>query len=218
MPQLTTITFDIWEVILICVVVAFVVYGLTKIFLSWKFKKESARKRAYWESNRTEEHCVVNFPKDKAVQRLEDMCDGTITIKKLMNNEEARIYYALAKVFKENYNISPQVSFKAFLKGEQDTNAWRSFSDFYCDFLVTHKRGEHKDKPVAVIEYHGGKHYGTDNELEAKVRKNDLVKAQVLGKVGIASLIIRESDIKGDSQYIDDIMLEKCVTELYSLI
>ncbi|WP_300742382.1 DUF2726 domain-containing protein [Helicobacter mastomyrinus] len=99
MPHFTQLTFDIWEVILIGVVIVFVVYGLTNYI-------------------KTKE--VVELPKDKTIKRPENMCEGTITIKKLINAKEAKIYYALTKTFKESYNINPQVSFKVFLVGEQD--------------------------------------------------------------------------------------------------
>lgn len=132
------------------------------------------------------------YNKQSKVERsLEYMADGKIRVKRIMNKEENQIYYTILKIFKNSYNINTQVSFKAFLDAEYGTKSWLSFRDFYCDFLLTYKIGEDYHKPAAVIEYHGGGHYGDSAESKNRVIENDYIKNEVLNKVGIKIFIIK---------------------------
>lgn len=135
--------------------------------------------------------------------RLDAMESGSIEIKKIMNMEESKIYYALIKVFK-NYNINTQVSFKAFLKAEEDTEAWKTFRDFYADFLITYRSGSKMNEPFAIIEYHGGGHYGDSEVSRRRVEDNDYIREKLFNKVGIKYFIIKGDDIKSNSKFIDD--------------
>ena len=85
--------------------------------------------------------------KDITSQRLENMDTGNISIKKIMNIEESKIFFSMLKVFKD-YNIYKQVSYKAFLDAEEDTDIWKSYRDFYSDFLITYKRGDNTNKLI----------------------------------------------------------------------
>lgn len=159
------------------------------------------------------------YNKQSKVERsLEYMADGKIRVKRIMNKEENQIYYTILKIFKNSYNINTQVSFKAFLYAEYGTKSWLSFRDFYCDFLLTYKIGEDYHKPAAVIEYHGGGHYGDSAESKNRVIENDYIKNEVLNKVGIKIFIIKEEDIKNDKRYIDNKKLEELLISIYSQI
>lgn len=156
--------------------------------------------------------------KSKVERNLEYLNDGKIRVKRIMNKEENQIYYTILKIFKNGYNINTQVSFKAFLDAEYGTKSWLSFRDFYCDFLLTYKIGEDYHKPAAVIEYHGGGHYGDSVESKSRVIENDIIKNEVLNKVGINIFIIKEDDIKNDKRYIDNKKLETVLENIYSQI
>ena len=197
--------------VLIFIVVSFiiVVYFISK---SSKYKGYGKKKRFYkynkWNNQ---------YNKQSKVERnLEYMADGKIRIKRIMNKEENQIYYTVLKIFKNNYNVNTQVSFKAFLDAEYGTKSWLSFRDFYCDFLLTYKIGENYHKPAAVIEYHGGGHYGDSAESKSRVMENDFIKNEVLNKVGINIFIIKEDDIKNDKKYIDNKKLEEFLINIYS--
>ena len=98
------------------------------------------------------------------------------------------------------------------MDAEYGTKSWLSFRDFYCDFLLTYKIGEDYHKPAAVIEYHGGGHYGDSAESKSRVMENDFIKNEVLNKVGIKIFIIKEEDIKNDKK------LEELLISIYSQI
>ena len=159
-----------------------------------------------------------NKNQNKIEKNIKYMEDGEIRIKRIMNKEENQIYYTILKIFKNNYNVNTQVSFKAFLDAEYGTKSWLSFRDFYCDFLLTYKIGEDYHKPAAVIEYHGGGHYGDSEESKSRVMQNDFIKNAVLSRVGINIFIIKEDDIKNDKKYIDNKKLEELLISIYSQI
>ena len=196
---------------LIFIVVSFiiVVYFISKLS---KYKGYGKRRRFYkynkWNNQ---------YSKQSKIERnLEYMYDGKIKVKRIMNKEENQIYYTILKIFKNSYNVNTQVSFKAFLDAEYGTKSWLSFRDFYCDFLLTYKIGENYHKPAAVIEYHGGGHYGDSEESKSRVMQNDFIKNEVLNKVGINIFIIKEDDIKNDKKYIDNKKLEEFLINIYS--
>ena len=196
---------------LIFIVVSFiiVVYFISKLS---KYKGYGKRRRFYkynkWNNQ---------YSKQSKIERnLEYMYDGKIRVKRIMNKEENQIYYTILKIFKNSYNVNTQVSFKSFLDAEYGTKSWLSFRDFYCDFLLTYKVGENYHKPAAVIEYHGGGHYGDSEESKSRVMENDFIKNEVLNKVGINIFIIKENDIKNDKKYIDNKKLEEFLINIYS--
>ena len=196
---------------LIFIVVSFiiVVYFISKLS---KYKGYGKRRRFYkynkWNNQ---------YSKQSKIERnLEYMYDGRIKVKRIMNKEENQIYYTILKIFKNSYNVNTQVSFKAFLDAEYGTKSWLSFRDFYCDFLLTYKIGEDYHKPAAVIEYHGGGHYGDSEESKSRVMQNDFIKNAVLSRVGINIFIIKEDDIKNDKKYIDNKKLEEFLINIYS--
>ena len=186
-----------------------IIYFISKLS---KYKGYGKRRRFYkynkWNNQ---------YSKQSKIERnLEYMYDGKIRVKRIMNKEENQIYYTILKIFKNSYNVNTQVSFKAFLDAEYGTKSWLSFRDFYCDFLLTYKIGENYHKPAAVIEYHGGGHYGDSEESKSRVMENDFIKNEVLNKVGINIFIIKENDIKNDKKYIDNKKLEEFLINIYS--
>ena len=186
-----------------------IIYFISKLS---KYKGYGKRRRFYkynkWNNQ---------YSKQSKIERnLEYMYDGKIRVKRIMNKEENQIYYTILKIFKNSYNVNTQVSFKSFLDAEYGTKSWLSFRDFYCDFLLTYKIGEDYHKPAAVIEYHGGGHYGDSEESKSRVMENDFIKNEVLNKVGINIFIIKENDIKNDKKYIDNKKLEEFLINIYS--
>ena len=186
-----------------------IIYFISKLS---KYKGYGKRRRFYkynkWNNQ---------YSKQSKIERnLEYMYDGKIRVKRIMNKEENQIYYTILKIFKNSYNVNTQVSFKSFLDAEYGTKSWLSFRDFYCDFLLTYKIGENYHKPAAVIEYHGGGHYGDSEESKSRVMENDFIKNEVLNKVGINIFIIKENDIKNDKKYIDNKKLEEFLINIYS--
>ena len=145
--------------------------------------------------------------KDITEERLANMDSGNISIKKIMNIEETKIFFSILKIFK-NYNVYKQVSFKAFLDAEEDTDVWKTFRDFYCDFLITYKNGDKINQPIAVIEYNGAGHFGNTEEMKEKIKNNDMVKEKLINKAGMQYFVIEENVIKENSKFIDDKKLE----------
>ncbi|WP_297277800.1 DUF2726 domain-containing protein [uncultured Brachyspira sp.] len=145
--------------------------------------------------------------KDITEERLANMDSGNISIKKIMNIEETKIFFSILKIFKD-YNVYKQVSFKAFLDAEEDTDVWKTFRDFYCDFLITYKNGDKINQPIAVIEYNGAGHFGNTEEMKEKIKNNDMVKEKLINKAGMQYFVIEENVIKENSKFIDDKKLE----------
>ncbi|WP_300713781.1 DUF2726 domain-containing protein, partial [uncultured Brachyspira sp.] len=150
-------------------------------------------------------------------QRLSNMDTGNIKVKKIMNIEETKIFYSILKIFKD-YNIYKQVSFKAFLDTEEDTDVWKTFRDFYCDFLITYKKGDRINEPIAIIEYDGAGHFGNTEDMKERIKNNDTVKEKLINKAGMQYFIIEENNIKIDSKFIDDKKLESCLFNIMDSI
>ena len=145
--------------------------------------------------------------------RLENMNAGNISIKKVMNIEETKIFFSMLKIFRD-YNIYKQVSFKAFLDAEENTDVWKTFRDFYCDFLITHKKGNKINEPIAVIEYDGAGHFGNNEYIKEKIKNNDFIKEKLIQRAGMQYFIIKEEDIKTNNKFIDDKKLEDYLNKI----
>ena len=183
------------------------------IFLSKKQKDTNYKKDDNNQVNSNDKY-IFNKITD---QRLKYIESGNIKTKKVMNIEENKIFYSMVKIL-NNYNINPQVSFRAFLKGEEDTETWKTFRDFYCDFLVTYKRGSKINEPVAVIEYHGGGHFGDTENQKKKVENNDYVREKLFNKIGLKYFIIKEYDIKMKSGLIDEEKLNLFLNDINNIL
>lgn len=183
------------------------------IFLSKKQKDSSSKKDDDNQVNSNDKY-IFNKITD---QRLKYIESGNIKTKKVMNIEENKIFYSMVKIL-NNYNINPQVSFRAFLKGEEDTETWKTFRDFYCDFLVTYKKGNKINEPIAVIEYDGAGHFGNTEDMKERIKNNDMIKELLINKAGMQYFIIKENDIKIDSKFIDDKKLEICLSDIMNSI
>lgn len=150
-------------------------------------------------------------------QRLKYMESGSIKTKKVMNIEETKIFYSMVKAF-NNYNVNPQVSFRAFLKGEENTDSWKTFRDFYCDFLITYKNGSKMHEPAAVIEYHGGGHFGDTDKKIKRVSDNDMIREKLFNKIGLKYFILKDYDIKMKSGLIDEEKLNACLKDINNIL
>ena len=134
-----------------------------------------------------------------------------------MNIEETKIFFSMLKIFRD-YNIYKQVSFKAFLDAEENTDVWKTFRDFYCDFLITHKKGNKINEPIAVIEYDGAGHFGNNEYIKEKIKNNDFIKEKLIQRAGMQYFIIKEEDIKTNNKFIDDKKLEICLSDIMNSI
>ena len=83
--------------------------------------KSNYKKSFYPYKKRYNQHKNQN----KIEKNIKYMKDGEIRIKRIMNKEENQIYYTILKIFKNNYNINTQVSFKAFLDAEYGTKSFK---------------------------------------------------------------------------------------------
>ena len=165
----------------------------------------------------TEEDDNIFTVNEITQQRLKYMESGEIKTKKVMNIEETKIFYSMVKILND-YSVNPQVSFRAFLKGEEDTDSWKTFRDFYCDFLITHKRGNKMNEPIAVIEYHGGGHFGDSEEKKYKVENNDYIREKLFNKIGLKYFIIKDYDIKMNSGLIDEEKLNGYLNDINKVL
>ena len=183
------------------------------IFLSKKQKDTNYKKDDDNQVNNNDKY-IFNKITDQKLKYIES---GNIKTKKVMNIEENKIFYSMVKIL-NNYNINPQVSFRAFLKGEEDTETWKTFRDFYCDFLITYKKGSKINEPVAVIEYHGGGHFGDTENQKKKVENNDYVREKLFNKIGLKYFIIKEYDIKMKSGLIDEEKLNLFLNDINNIL
>ncbi|MEI0517901.1 DUF2726 domain-containing protein [Brachyspira murdochii] len=175
--------------------------------------KSCGYKKNYYRRYRKYKKYNKYIKKDITELRLENMDTGNISTKKIMNIEETKIFFLMLKVFKD-YNIYKQVSFKAFLDAEENTDVWKTFRDFYCDFLITHKKGNKINEPIAVIEYDGAGHFGNNEDIKEKIKNNDLIKEKLIQKAGMKYFIIKEKDIKINDKFIDDKKLENFLNSI----
>ena len=200
--------------------VAVIILSIVIIFF-FSLKKISSPKESNTNENKTYNYEEQNKEEFKinaiTEQRLKYMDTGSIKTKRVLNIEETRIFYSMVKILND-YNVNPQVSFRAFLKGEEDTDAWKTFRDFYCDFLITYKRGSKMNEPAAVIEYHGGGHFGDTEEQKEKVKNNDMIREKLFSKIGLKYFIIRDSDIKMNSGLIDEEKLSLFLKDVNTIL
>ena len=170
------------------------------IFIIFLISNKKKHKLETYSNNNSNNEYTTN---EITEQRLKYMDSGSIKTKRVMNIEETKIFYSMVKVL-NNYNVNPQVSFRAFLKGEEDTDSWKTFRDFYCDFLITYKRGSKMNEPIAVIEYHGGGHFGDTEQQREKVKNNDMIREKLFNKIGLKYFVIKDEDIKMKAGLIDE--------------
>ncbi|WP_157154402.1 DUF2726 domain-containing protein [Brachyspira murdochii] len=193
--------------VLFLVIILFAISKMDNQTKSYGYKKNYYRRyRKYKKYNKY-------IKKDITELRLENMDTGNISTKKIMNIEETKIFFSMLKVFKD-YNIYKQVSFKAFLDAEENTDVWKTFRDFYCDFLITHKKGNKINEPIAVIEYDGAGHFGNNEDIKEKIKNNDLIKEKLIQKARMQYFIIKEKDIKINDKFIDDKKLENFLNSI----
>ncbi|MEI0496022.1 DUF2726 domain-containing protein [Brachyspira intermedia] len=191
-----------------------ILFSILFLLSKSNYKQGYYRRNKYYKRHKKTEAERIQ---DITEQRLSNMETGNISIKKIMNIEETKIFYSMLNIFKD-YNIYKQVSFKAFLDAEEDTDVWKSFRDFYCDFLITYKKGNKINEPIAVIEYDGAGHFGNTEDMKERIKNNDMIKELLINKAGMQYFIIKENDIKIDSKFIDDKKLESCLYDIMNSI
>lgn len=205
--------YEIGTAVSILLIVIIFLFLLKRKFIS-KESNTNENKTDEEHNKKDEESFKINAITE---QRLKYMDTGSIKTKRVLNIEETRIFYSMVKILND-YNVNPQVSFRAFLKGEEYTDAWKTFRDFYCDFLITHKRGSKMNEPAAVIEYHGGGHFGDTEEQKEKVKNNDMIREKLFSKIGLKYFIIKDSDIKMDSGLIDEEKLSLFLKDVNTIL
>ena len=184
------------------------------IFIIFLISNKKKHKHETYSNNNSNNEYTTN---EITEQRLKYMNSGSIKTKRVMNIEETKIFYSMVKVL-NNYNVNPQVYFRAFLKGEEDTDSWKTFRDFYCDFLITYKRGSKMNEPIAVIEYHGGGHFGDTEKQKEKVTNNDMIREKLFNKIGLKYFIIKDSDIKMKAGLIDEEKLNSFLNDINNIL
>ncbi|WP_295154754.1 DUF2726 domain-containing protein [uncultured Brachyspira sp.] len=200
------------------IILIFVLFFIVKLGKNpYKNGYKKPFKKYYYKKYNKYKRYNKKIKKSITEQRLSNMDTGNIKVKKIMNIEETKIFYSILKIFKD-YNIYKQVSFKAFLDTEEDTDVWKTFRDFYCDFLITYKKGDRINEPIAIIEYDGAGHFGNTEDMKERIKNNDTVKEKLINKAGMQYFIIEENNIKIDSKFIDDKKLESCLFNIMDSI
>ncbi len=60
------------------------------------------------------------------------------------------------------------------------------------------------NEPIAVIEYHGGGHFGDTEQQREKVKNNDMIREKLFNKIGLKYFVIKDEDIKMKAGLIDE--------------
>lgn len=144
---------------------------------------------------------IQNNVSKEADEIKQNRLDKAKSIKKfgkrnLLNGEEKQIFGTLIKLSQEQNSdlklkIHPQVSLNSFINYENNGEDYKAGYGLSVDFLITLQ-----NSPLAVIEYHGGGHYPTDENKKAKVIDNDGTKMHICNHAGILFQVIEESEIK----------------------
>lgn len=74
------------------------------------------------------------------------------------------------------------------------------------------------NEPIAVIEYHGGGHFGDTEEQKQKAKNNDYVREKLFNKIGLKYFIIKDYDIKMKSGLIDTEKLNSFLNNINNII
>jgi hypothetical protein len=123
---------------------------------------------------------------------------------KIFNKEETKVFYLVKDILKRpefnNWHVHGQVCLGQIIKTDRSDNgdyhadrAHKSINSKRADMVVTDNFGF----PVAIIEYFGTGHWGTD---KAKTAKRDEVKRIVAEKAGI-NLIELLPDYEMDEEH-----------------
>lgn len=115
--------------------------------------------------------------------------------KPVLNGEEFVIYTQLLKSFGImqvghliNLHIQANLSSFVWCFGE----FFSKISSWSVDYLITHRTSL---KPLYVIEYYGGGHYGKNEKQKAEIKERDSIKAEIFRKIDVGFKIIRDSDV-----------------------
>lgn len=143
--------------------------------------------------------------------------------KNLMNKQEYEIYKNLVKRkdLVQQFIISPQVSFKAFIdKEDKESEVWRAYANLVADFLFIERQSL---KPYAILEFLGSGHYGINNkdetdtdkeEIKKRVKNNDNLKQKIAQKTDIKLIFLEGKDIYKENNYIDFELLDNKLNEI----
>ena len=98
----------------------------------------------------------------------------------LMNRSETRIFYQLRKALPSGWTVMTQVSYGAFLR-HPVFKIYRSVMSKRADFVVL----DRYLNVAAVLEYHGGGHYGRGFTKRIKISRSDRIKRRACAQAGI---------------------------------
>nr|WP_232087281.1 DUF2726 domain-containing protein [Helicobacter suis] len=121
---------------------------------------------------------------------------------------------------KKRFIVLPQIPLKTLVykKSDEDNSddAWKTYNNLVVDFLFVLKDYKTcRTEPVAVLEYNGGGHYGTDPEQEQKVKENDQIKEIVVRKLGLKFYVLEGKSVcQENSYYIDKEVLRGRIQDL----
>ncbi|WP_281746706.1 DUF2726 domain-containing protein [Helicobacter suis] len=140
----------------------------------------------------------------------------------LLGKHEFIIYNELifSDYIKKRFIVFPQIPLKTLVykKSDEDNSddAWKTYNNLVVDFLFVLKDYKTcRTKPVAVLEYNGGGHYGTNPEQEQKVKENDQIKEIVVRKLGLKFYVLEGKSVcQENSYYIDKEVLRGRIQDL----
>ena len=98
----------------------------------------------------------------------------------LMNKSEARLYHQMRRALPADWTVMAQVSYGAFLSN-RSFKRYRSVMSKRADFVIV----DPSLGVAAVLEYHGGGHYGQGRKKRARVRASDAIKRKATTQAGI---------------------------------
>lgn len=117
-----------------------------------------------------------------------------------LNKAEKALYNSIFHVLKgapfykhkNSFTILPQIPLGAFVKYEHSVHYTYYFNSLRPDFTIINNDFE----PICIIEYHGSGHFGDATNMikVEQVKVKDEMKKQILAKVNIPLIIIKNGD------------------------
>ena len=108
--------------------------------------------------------------------------------RKLMNKSEARLFTQMRNALPPEWSVMSQVSYGAFLSNPSNKR-FRTVMSKRADFLIADPSFE----VAAVLEYHGGGHFGRSPEKRAKVQASDATKRKAMSEAGIPFIELHQN-------------------------
>ena len=146
--------------------------------------------------------CGSCRPISRHEEHLVNIAREVITLKtEILNRSEQELYRKLIAALgpTKRFIISPQVALRAFIEPPDEGKSWQALGGKHVDFLISDRN---TTRPIVVIEYHGGGHFGETPKAKARVQKSDEIKEVLFKMTRIPLVVIKanedfETAIKG---------------------